>query len=224
MSADSGVHVSIDRSDLEKEVAELRVQLCKASVRGEVEELKRALDCKERERVQLSLQLKVCASHRWFKKERRCISRVVLLQRLKKSQLEFKRTHHKHAFDSAHAAVSTPCWGYVCGSVASPPRSHPLPAPYPLIPFISSDEATFGIDQESTGSHLSFSNWCNVSLPSLKQDVRRWWREKKSIAIPCKVGAFKAAVGINKLLVEIAALQALAHFSNLWCFFYWKCV
>ncbi|XP_025998151.1 centrosomal protein of 128 kDa isoform X5 [Astatotilapia calliptera] len=47
-----------DRSDLEKEVAELRVQLCKASVRGEVEELKRALDCKERERVQLSLQLK----------------------------------------------------------------------------------------------------------------------------------------------------------------------
>uniref|UniRef100_A0A3Q4HQD9 Centrosomal protein 128 n=1 Tax=Neolamprologus brichardi TaxID=32507 RepID=A0A3Q4HQD9_NEOBR len=87
-SADSGVHVSIDRSDLEKEVAELRVQLCKASVRGEVEELKRALDCKERERVQLSLQLKVCASRRWFKKERRCISRVVLLQRLKKSQLE----------------------------------------------------------------------------------------------------------------------------------------
>uniref|UniRef100_A0A3B4H7M7 Centrosomal protein 128 n=1 Tax=Pundamilia nyererei TaxID=303518 RepID=A0A3B4H7M7_9CICH len=63
-SADSGVHVSIDRSDLEKEVAELRVQLCKASVRGEVEELKRALDCKERERVQLSLQLKVCASHK----------------------------------------------------------------------------------------------------------------------------------------------------------------
>lgn len=84
------MHVSIDRSDLEKEVAELRVQLCKASVRGEVEELKRALDCKERERVQLSLQLKVCASHRWFKKERRCISRVVLPQRLKKSQLEFK--------------------------------------------------------------------------------------------------------------------------------------
>lgn len=61
-SADSGVHVSIDRSDLEKEVAELRVQLCKASVRGEVEELKRALDCKERERVQLSLQLKELSS------------------------------------------------------------------------------------------------------------------------------------------------------------------
>lgn len=58
------MHVSIDRSDLEKEVAELRVQLCKASVRGEVEELKMALDCKERERVQLSLQLKVCASHK----------------------------------------------------------------------------------------------------------------------------------------------------------------
>uniref|UniRef100_A0A668VIX2 Centrosomal protein 128 n=1 Tax=Oreochromis aureus TaxID=47969 RepID=A0A668VIX2_OREAU len=51
-----------DRSDLEKEVAELRVQLCKASVRGEVEELKRALDCKERERVQISLQLKELSS------------------------------------------------------------------------------------------------------------------------------------------------------------------
>ncbi|XP_030576664.1 centrosomal protein of 128 kDa isoform X2 [Archocentrus centrarchus] len=51
-----------DRSDLEKEVAELRVQLCKASVLGEVEELKRALDCKEKERVQLSLQLKELSS------------------------------------------------------------------------------------------------------------------------------------------------------------------
>lgn len=50
----------LDRSDLEKEVAELRVQLCKASVLGEVEELKRALDCKEKERLQLSLQVKVC--------------------------------------------------------------------------------------------------------------------------------------------------------------------
>lgn len=102
---------------------------------------------------------------------------------------------------------------WVCcfsSTVASPASS------IPLHPFISSDEATFGIDQESTGSRLSFSNWCNVSLPSLKQDVRRRRRrEKKSIAIPCKVGVFKAAVGINKLLVEIAALQALAHFSNL---------
>uniref|UniRef100_A0A3Q0S4L4 Centrosomal protein 128 n=1 Tax=Amphilophus citrinellus TaxID=61819 RepID=A0A3Q0S4L4_AMPCI len=62
MFADSCVHTCIDRSDLEKEVAELRVQLCKASVLGEVEELKRALDCKEKERVQLSLQLKVCVT------------------------------------------------------------------------------------------------------------------------------------------------------------------
>uniref|UniRef100_A0A3Q3RWT6 Centrosomal protein 128 n=1 Tax=Mastacembelus armatus TaxID=205130 RepID=A0A3Q3RWT6_9TELE len=46
-----------DRLDLEKEVAELRVQLCKASVHGEVEELKRALDLKEKDRVQLSLQV-----------------------------------------------------------------------------------------------------------------------------------------------------------------------
>uniref|UniRef100_A0A3B4TUE3 Centrosomal protein 128 n=1 Tax=Seriola dumerili TaxID=41447 RepID=A0A3B4TUE3_SERDU len=54
------VHVYVlDRSDLEKEVAELRVQLCKASVLGEVEELKRALERKEKERVQLSLQVEV---------------------------------------------------------------------------------------------------------------------------------------------------------------------
>ncbi|XP_035804481.1 centrosomal protein of 128 kDa isoform X2 [Amphiprion ocellaris] len=47
-----------DRSDLEKEVAELRVQLCKVSVQSEVEELKRALNRKEKERVELSLQVK----------------------------------------------------------------------------------------------------------------------------------------------------------------------
>ncbi|XP_047430385.1 centrosomal protein of 128 kDa isoform X3 [Mugil cephalus] len=51
-----------DRSDLEKEVAELRVQLCKASVRGEVEELKRALERKEKERIQLSLEVKELSS------------------------------------------------------------------------------------------------------------------------------------------------------------------
>uniref|UniRef100_A0A672IYP6 Centrosomal protein 128 n=1 Tax=Salarias fasciatus TaxID=181472 RepID=A0A672IYP6_SALFA len=55
---------SSDRSDLEREVAELRVQLCKASVLGEVEELKRALDLKEKERVQLGLQLKVKTTRR----------------------------------------------------------------------------------------------------------------------------------------------------------------
>ncbi|XP_041832259.1 centrosomal protein of 128 kDa isoform X2 [Melanotaenia boesemani] len=45
-----------DRSDLEKEVAELRAQLRKSSVLSEVEELKRALDCKEKETLQLSLK------------------------------------------------------------------------------------------------------------------------------------------------------------------------
>uniref|UniRef100_A0A3P8TCJ1 Centrosomal protein 128 n=1 Tax=Amphiprion percula TaxID=161767 RepID=A0A3P8TCJ1_AMPPE len=53
--------VCLDRSDLEKEVAELRVQLCKVSVQSEVEELKRALNRKEKERVELSLQVKVGA-------------------------------------------------------------------------------------------------------------------------------------------------------------------
>ncbi|KAM7395744.1 hypothetical protein PAMA_007157 [Pampus argenteus] len=46
-----------DRSDLEREVAELRVQLCKASVHSQVEELKSTLDRKEKERLQLSLQV-----------------------------------------------------------------------------------------------------------------------------------------------------------------------
>ncbi|CAN9507647.1 unnamed protein product [Ophioblennius macclurei] len=57
-----GARQGTDRSDLEKEVAELRVQLCKASVLGEVEELKRTLDLKEKEKVQLSLQLKELSS------------------------------------------------------------------------------------------------------------------------------------------------------------------
>ncbi|XP_062267878.1 centrosomal protein of 128 kDa-like [Platichthys flesus] len=48
--------------DLEKEVADLRVQLCKASVLHEVEELKRALDHKEKERVQLSLHVEELSS------------------------------------------------------------------------------------------------------------------------------------------------------------------
>ncbi|XP_028296169.1 centrosomal protein of 128 kDa isoform X2 [Gouania willdenowi] len=51
-----------DRADLEKEVAELRVQLCKLSVHGEVEELRRALDLKEKEKIQLSLQVKDLSS------------------------------------------------------------------------------------------------------------------------------------------------------------------
>ncbi|KAG7509218.1 hypothetical protein JOB18_037490 [Solea senegalensis] len=51
-----------DRSDLEKEVAELRIQLCKASVVGEVEELKRALERKEKERVKLGFQVEELSS------------------------------------------------------------------------------------------------------------------------------------------------------------------
>nr|XP_057944012.1 centrosomal protein of 128 kDa-like isoform X2 [Doryrhamphus excisus] len=46
-----------DGLDLEKEVAELRAQLHKTSTNSEIEELKKAVDRKERERVQLSLQL-----------------------------------------------------------------------------------------------------------------------------------------------------------------------
>ncbi|XP_060908505.1 centrosomal protein of 128 kDa-like isoform X4 [Labrus mixtus] len=51
-----------DRLSLEKEVAELRVQLSKASVLSEVEELKRALDRNERARVQLSSQVEELSS------------------------------------------------------------------------------------------------------------------------------------------------------------------
>ncbi|XP_029983691.1 centrosomal protein of 128 kDa [Sphaeramia orbicularis] len=51
-----------DRTDLEREVAELRVQLCKASVLSEVEELKRALECREKEKVQLSLEVQELSS------------------------------------------------------------------------------------------------------------------------------------------------------------------
>uniref|UniRef100_UPI003AAFCB4E centrosomal protein of 128 kDa-like n=1 Tax=Centroberyx gerrardi TaxID=166262 RepID=UPI003AAFCB4E len=51
-----------DRSDLEKEVAELRAQLSKASILSEVEELKRALERKEKERVQLSIQVEELSS------------------------------------------------------------------------------------------------------------------------------------------------------------------
>ncbi|KAE8287071.1 Centrosomal protein of 128 kDa [Larimichthys crocea] len=47
---------------LEKEVSELRAQLQTASVRSEVEELKRALDRKEKERIQLSLQVEELSS------------------------------------------------------------------------------------------------------------------------------------------------------------------
>ncbi|XP_075993494.1 centrosomal protein of 128 kDa isoform X2 [Genypterus blacodes] len=51
-----------DRSDLEREVAELRAQLTKASMYNEVEELKRHLDRKEKERVRLSVQVEELSS------------------------------------------------------------------------------------------------------------------------------------------------------------------
>ncbi|XP_044024461.1 centrosomal protein of 128 kDa-like isoform X2 [Siniperca chuatsi] len=51
-----------DRLYLEKEVSDMRVQLCTASVLSEVEELKRTLDRKEKERVQLSLQVEELSS------------------------------------------------------------------------------------------------------------------------------------------------------------------
>lgn len=54
------VYACIDRSNLEREVAELRAQLSAASVLGEAGELKRALERKEKERLQFSLQVEVC--------------------------------------------------------------------------------------------------------------------------------------------------------------------
>ncbi|KAM4528864.1 centrosomal protein of 128 kDa [Fundulus diaphanus] len=57
-----GLSQGSDQSKLEKEVAELQAQLHRAAVRGEVEELKKALDSKERENLRLSLQLKELSS------------------------------------------------------------------------------------------------------------------------------------------------------------------
>lgn len=54
------VYAFIDRSNLEREVAELRAQLSAASVLSEAGELKRALERKEKERLQFSLQVEVC--------------------------------------------------------------------------------------------------------------------------------------------------------------------
>ncbi|XP_015238758.1 PREDICTED: centrosomal protein of 128 kDa isoform X3 [Cyprinodon variegatus] len=51
-----------DNSKLEKEVAELRAQLNQAAARGEVEELKRLLDRKERENLRLNSQVKELSS------------------------------------------------------------------------------------------------------------------------------------------------------------------
>ncbi|KAM3860917.1 centrosomal protein of 128 kDa [Diretmus argenteus] len=51
-----------DRSELEKEVVELRAQLRKVSILSETDELKRALERKEKERVQLSTQVEELSS------------------------------------------------------------------------------------------------------------------------------------------------------------------
>ncbi|XP_030262141.1 centrosomal protein of 128 kDa isoform X2 [Sparus aurata] len=51
-----------DRSNLEREVAELRAQLSAASVLSEAGELKRALERKEKERLQFSLQVEELSS------------------------------------------------------------------------------------------------------------------------------------------------------------------
>lgn len=48
-----------DHRSLEKEVAELRVQLHAASVLSEAGDLRKALDRKEKERLQLSIQVEV---------------------------------------------------------------------------------------------------------------------------------------------------------------------
>ncbi|KAK5880399.1 hypothetical protein CesoFtcFv8_023431 [Champsocephalus esox] len=62
-----GTHADRERGpadylSLEKEVVELRTQLRTASVRGEVEELKRTLDRKEKERLHLSIQVEELSS------------------------------------------------------------------------------------------------------------------------------------------------------------------
>ncbi|XP_024146791.1 centrosomal protein of 128 kDa isoform X2 [Oryzias melastigma] len=74
--------VGKDRADLEKELLELRAQVQTASVLGEVEELKRALDCKEKERLQLSLQVKELSSDfaRQEEQQRRMLEQLRELQ------------------------------------------------------------------------------------------------------------------------------------------------
>uniref|UniRef100_A0A8C6U802 Centrosomal protein 128 n=1 Tax=Neogobius melanostomus TaxID=47308 RepID=A0A8C6U802_9GOBI len=78
-----------DRSDLEKEVADLKEQLRRASVMGEVEELKRALAQDEKEKVQLSLQVQVCSvSFIIIRSEKRQLE--VMLEESRRSREELK--------------------------------------------------------------------------------------------------------------------------------------
>ncbi|XP_034756070.1 centrosomal protein of 128 kDa isoform X2 [Etheostoma cragini] len=71
-----------DRLDLEKEVAALRAQLRTASVLGEVEELNRTLDHKEKERVTLSLQVEKLSSDL----ARRELQQLQMLEQLREIQ------------------------------------------------------------------------------------------------------------------------------------------
>lgn len=48
------------RSELEREIEDLRVQLGRISVSSEVEELKKSIERKEREKTQLAFQVEVC--------------------------------------------------------------------------------------------------------------------------------------------------------------------
>ncbi|XP_077443982.1 centrosomal protein of 128 kDa isoform X2 [Stigmatopora argus] len=69
-------------SDMEKEVAELRAQLHKVSVNNEVEELKKSLERKERERLQLSIHLEGLSTELARREEQQ----VEMLEKLKEIQ------------------------------------------------------------------------------------------------------------------------------------------
>lgn len=78
--------------------------------------------------------------------------------------------------------------------------------PNHLILLKSSDEVTVGIrDQKSPSSHLSSSNRCNMSLPSLTGHQKQ---------TSPRAASLRAEVCINKTLAEIAPLLALAHFFS----------
>ncbi|XP_077568357.1 centrosomal protein of 128 kDa isoform X2 [Stigmatopora nigra] len=69
-------------SDMEKEVAELRAQLHKVSVNNEVEKLKKSVERKERERLQLSIQLEGLSTELARREEQQ----VEMLEKLKEIQ------------------------------------------------------------------------------------------------------------------------------------------
>ncbi|XP_037305567.2 centrosomal protein of 128 kDa isoform X1 [Pungitius pungitius] len=81
-----------DGVDLEKEVAELRAQLHAAAVVGEVEELKRTLDRKEKERVQLRLQVEDLSSERAQREQQQLRMLEQLREMQSRGQAERKET------------------------------------------------------------------------------------------------------------------------------------